>query len=283
MFIDKGFGGQVTFTHEVKPRAPASVSYRYELNRVQASDTYFCVNYGVCDTLTIGALRSHQSLSPATLTGFIDRSDAPFSPTKGYVARLDYEHASALTLSDFRYNRLFFDAAVYGHRSGTQNVYSAHLRFGVVHAISSGPENGVLHPRKRFYAGGANSVRGYAENQLGPRILTIDDSTLVRGATSVGGGVCGLTVETVKFCDPNSPLLRSSDFLPQPLGGTSLLEGSVEYRVPLPLGETCSDTSRSPASSTVASSGLATSKDFNRSAASSRDRARSRLAWGQAI
>jgi outer membrane protein insertion porin family len=238
VFIDHGYGGQATFTHQIKPRAPASVNYRYELNRVQASDTYFCVNYGVCDTLTIGALRSHQSLSPATLTGFVDRSDAPFSPTKGYVARLDFEHASALTLSDFRYNRLFFDAAVYGHRSGTRNVYSAHLRLGVVRAISSGPEGGVLHPRKRFYAGGANSVRGYSENQLGPRILTIDDSTLVRGAASIGGGICAPTVDAVQFCDPNSPKLTNGDFLPQPLGGTSLLEGSIEYRVPLPLGET---------------------------------------------
>lgn len=238
VFIDRGFGGQVTFTHQIKPRAPVSINYRYELNRVQASDTYFCVNYGVCDTLTIGSLRSHQSLSPLTLTGFVDRSDAPFSPTKGYVARLDFEHASAYTLSDFRYNRLFFDAAAYGHRSGSSSVYSAHIRFGLVRAISSGPEGGVLHPRKRFYAGGANSVRGYAENQLGPRILTIDDSTLLRGAASVGGGICTPTVEGVQFCDPNSPKLSNSDFVPQPLGGTSLLEGSVEYRVPLPLGET---------------------------------------------
>ena len=83
---------------------------------------YFCVNFGVCDTLTIGTLRSHQSLSPLTLTGFIDRSDAPFSPTKGYVARVDFEHASAFTLSDYRYNRAFFDAAVYGHRAARSNV-----------------------------------------------------------------------------------------------------------------------------------------------------------------
>ena len=167
VFIDHGYGGQVTFTHEVAIRAPASMNYRYEINRVEASDVYFCVNYGVCDTLTIGTLRSHQSLSPLTLTGFIDRSDAPFSPTKGYVARLDFEHASAFTLSDYRYNRLFFDAAVYGHRSGTRNVYSAHLRVGLVRAISPGPESGVLHPRKRFYAGGANSVRGLRRESAG--------------------------------------------------------------------------------------------------------------------
>jgi len=235
VFVDQGYGAQGTLTHELTTRAPLSLSYRYELNHVQASDVFFCVTYGICDGVTIGALRSHQSLSPLTLTGFIDRSDLPFSPTKGYIARVDIEHASGLTLSDYRYNRVFIDAAAYGHRSRTENVYSAHLRFGFVRALSSGTDGGVLHPRKRFYAGGANSVRGYGENQLGPRILTIDDSTLVKGAASVAGGTCALTMEAVKFCDPNSPKLRTIDFVPQPLGGTSLLEGSVEYRIPLNL------------------------------------------------
>jgi hypothetical protein len=40
----------------------------------------------------------------------------------------------------------------------------------------------------------------------------------------------------VKYCDPNSPKLTRANFIAQPLGGTSLIEGSVEYRVPLPLG-----------------------------------------------
>jgi outer membrane protein assembly factor BamA len=236
VFIDQGFGGTTTLTHQLAVRAPLSINYRYEVNRVQASDVYFCVNFGVCDSLTIGTLRSHQALSPLTLTGFIDRSDIPFSPTKGYVARLDFEHASAYTASDYRYNRFFLDAAAYGHRSRTKNVYSAHLRVGWVRPVNSGADIGLLHPRKRFYAGGANSVRGYAENQLGPRILTIDDSTLVKGATSLAGGTCALTPDAVKFCDPNSPKLTRGNFVPQPLGGTSLIEGSVEYRTPLPLG-----------------------------------------------
>jgi len=236
VFIDRGFGGQATFTHQVRVRAPISLNYRYELNKVEASDVYFCVNFGVCDTVTINTLRSHQSLSPLTLTGFVDRSDLPFSPTKGYVARVDLESASALTLSDYRYNRIFVDAAAYGHQSGTQRVYSGHIRLGWVRALSTGIDSGVLHPRKRFYAGGANSVRGYNESQLGPRILTIDDTTLVSKATSLPGGKCGFTQATVKFCDPNSVKLSNSDFLPQPIGGTSLIEGSVEYRFPLPLG-----------------------------------------------
>ena len=236
VFIDRGYGAQATFTHVLRIRAPASLNYHYELNRVDASDVYFCVNFGVCDQSTIGALRSHQSLSPLTLTGFIDRSDIPFSPTKGYVARLDFEHASAYTASDYRYNRAFFDAAIYGHKSGTQRVYSAHLRLGWVRALGTSTDSGVLHPRKRFYAGGANSVRGYAENQLGPRILTIDASRLDT-TSGIDGGRCAATVTGVQFCDPNSPKVTAVDFVPQPLGGTSLIEGSVEYRVPLPLGE----------------------------------------------
>jgi outer membrane protein insertion porin family len=238
VFIDRGYGGQATYTHTVRPRAPVSLNYRYELNRVDASDVYFCVNFGVCDTPTINALRARQSLSPITLTGFIDRSDLPFSPTKGYVARLDVETASGLTMSDYRYNRVFFDGAAYSHRSGTKNIYSAHLRFGFVRALSPGGDRGILHPRKRFYAGGANSVRGYGESQLGPRILTIDAGDLdTTAASSLPGGVCRPTFEAVKYCNPAAPGIGRNAFLPQPLGGTSLLEGSVEYRIPIPITE----------------------------------------------
>ena len=236
--IDRGFGGQATVTHQLRIRAPLSLTYRYEQNIVEASDVYFCVNYGVCDAPTIASLRSHQSLSPVALTGFIDRSDQPFSPTKGYVMRIDVEHASTYTFSDYRYNRFVVDAAMYGHKSRTRHVFSAHVRAGFVRALATGIESGVLHPRKRFYAGGANSVRGYAENQLGPRILTIpNDTALLNATTSLPGGVCALTLEGVKFCNPNAPSLSTNDFTPQALGGTSLLEGSVEYRFSLQRGE----------------------------------------------
>lgn len=241
VFIDKGYGAQATFTNEVAVRTPVSINYRYELNRVEASDVYFCVNYGVCDTLTIGTLRSHQSLSPLTLTGYVDHTDVPFSPTSGYVVRLELEHASQLTASDYRYNRVFVDAAAYSGRRRTRHVLSEHIRAGWVAALESGDVAGVLQPRKRFYAGGANSVRGYGENQLGPRILTIDGGTLLGGATTIGGGTCALTIEAVKFCDPNSPKLSRNNFNAQPLGGGTLLEASVEYRFPMPGGDRVRD------------------------------------------
>lgn len=227
IFIDRGYGGAVALTNQVRVRAPLSVTYRYELNRVDAGDVYFCINFGVCESVTIDALRAHQRLSPLSLGGFIDRSDDPLDPTRGYQARADIEHASSMTLSDFGYTRGFMDIAAYNHR-GYSAVYGAHFRLGIVRDAGRGGD--VFHPRKLFYAGGATSVRGYGTNQLGPRVLTIGPEKLM------AIGCTDANFETT--CDPNTVLndtlrLNDSDFKPQPLGGTSLLEASIEYRVPI--------------------------------------------------
>ena len=233
VYIDRGYGGEMAFTRTLAPRATASAAYRFEITRVEASDVYFCVNYGVCDNPTVSSLRLHQKLNPLQFSASIDRSDIPFSPTKGFIARIDLEHASGVTFSDYRYNRAFAEASAYTHfrypsRDPRSQVLAGHVRFGFVRALASA-QTGIelLHPRKRFYAGGSHSVRGYDENQLGPRILTIPKDTLARLAG------CDTTSEaSIRLCNPNSSALQTKDFTPRPVGGTSLLEGSVEFRVP---------------------------------------------------
>lgn len=227
IYIDKGYGASLSFTRNVTARSPLSLVYRYELTQVNAGDVYFCVNYGVCELATIGLLRDRKALSPLALDYFMDRTDVTLNPTNGYTARADFEHASKYTLSDFRYNRATADGTIYrplGHA-----VIAGHLRGGWVRSLSSAGTPGfdgldnVLHPRKRFYAGGANSVRGYGENQLGPRILTVDPAKLIAtGCTtaSIANGTC----------DPST--VNVNDFTALPTGGTTLIEGSVEYRFP---------------------------------------------------
>jgi outer membrane protein assembly factor BamA len=109
--------------------------------------------------------------------------------------------------------------------------------------MTSSTGDTVLHPRTRFYAGGAMSVRGYGENQLGPRVLTISEDSL-RGVhtKSLPGGVvdtleisrCPLSVPIAK-CNPNLKDLGNGTFIPRPTGGTSLIEGSLELRIPTPV------------------------------------------------
>jgi outer membrane protein assembly factor BamA len=236
IYVDRGYGANATFTRQLSDRAPASLTYQYEVTRVEAGDVYFCVNYGVCDTTTIRTLRGHQNLSPLIFSAFVDRSDQPFTPTRGYVARIDLEHASRYTLSDYRYNRAFLDAAAYWHPSLRKEVLATHLRLGIVRPMASAGGDTVLHPRKRFYAGGAMSVRGYGENQLGPRVLTISSTTL-RGMRVIAPGdtewtLCAPRIP-ITACNPNSDSLGNGNFIPRPTGGTSLVEGSVELRFPL--------------------------------------------------
>ncbi|QJR34161.1 BamA/OMP85 family outer membrane protein [Gemmatimonas groenlandica] len=247
VFVDRGYGASATFTRELGIRMPASATYRFEISSVEAGDVYFCVNYGVCDGSTIQALRGQQRLSPAAVTVSTDRSDAPLSPTRGVRFRAEAEHASALTASDFRYNRATADIAVYRPLPFRRIVAALHLRAGWVQPISgtaaavglpgaaSGAEFAeILHPRKRFYAGGAQSVRGFGENQLGPRVLTIAPDVL-RGRTVTDGDTtfqCAPSTP-ITSCSVNAASLRDSDFQVRPLGGTTLLEGSVELRVPV--------------------------------------------------
>lgn len=232
VYIDRGYGGQLAFTRTLAPRATASSAYKFEITRVEASDVYFCVNYGVCDDATIATLRRHQRLNPFAISGSIDRSDIPFSPTKGYIARVDLEHASGVTLSDYRFNRAFAEASAYTHfrypsRDPRAQVLAGHLRLGFVRALGHASGIEVLHPGKRFYAGGANSVRGYGENQLGPRILTIAPERLAERG-------CDISFAAVADCAAvNDDSLLKEHFTPRPVGGTSLLEGSVEFRYPI--------------------------------------------------
>jgi outer membrane protein insertion porin family len=232
--IDEGFGAELSATRRFDYRTPASVSYRYELVSVEAGDLYFCVSYAICDLPTIDALQERHRLSPAGLSFFSDQADHPIAPTTGYRLRLDMEHASAATMSDFRYNRVSASATGYHaldlHR---RRVLAGRLRAGwagplggTAAAVGIADEwDDLLHPRKRFYAGGARSVRGYRENQLGPRVLTVSPQALVDEA-----GCSAVSIADAS-CDPNEAPL--DEFTPRPAGGRSVIEASVEYRFPL--------------------------------------------------
>ncbi len=238
IYVDRGSGTSLTFTRLLTERAPASANYRFEISKVDAGDVYFCINYGVCDQPTLIALRQNQRLSPLIVTSSIDRANDPFSPNRGFRGNASLEHASAFTFSDFRYNRATADAAAF-YQVRKRGALAAHLRAGWVNALGSTGQavgvdaaigGGILHPRKRFYAGGSHSVRGFGENQLGPRVLTIPLEVLQSHDSLNAGCTSGVAVIN---CDPNAAKLEDRDFEPRPLGGNIVLEGSVEARFPV--------------------------------------------------
>ena len=236
--IERGHGASLAFTRDFGPRTNSTLGYAYERTWIDASNVYFCVSFGICLATTIDAMSGGNVLSPLASVTQFDVSNDPFTPDRGYRARVDLEHASALTASDFRYNRVELTGSSY-HSMSRTTVLAFRARLGWVRALRGTnqalglpveDQGLVVHPRKRFYAGGSQSVRGFGERQLGPRVLTVSPTALTDTALA---SPCTTAQLADGSCDPNIAGLGSTAFIPQPLGGNAVAEASVEYRFPL--------------------------------------------------
>jgi outer membrane protein assembly factor BamA len=239
--VDEDAGATLGIVRELAPRTPVGLNYRIETTRVQGGAVYFCASYGICDASTAQALSRAQRLAPIGVSAWIDRADDLEVPTRGYTGVIDAEHASSTTGSTFAHDRISADASFYhalGDVPDSPNdptlpmVFALHGRAGWVRPLASdrarlgvaGDGPGILHPRARFYAGGMQSVRGFAENELGPRVLQ------ARRASLLAVGCTDATIAAGN-CDPSA--VPSDQLFPRPTGGSSVLEANAELRVPL--------------------------------------------------
>lgn len=236
--IDRGLGITAAITQRFGTQSNSTLGYTFESTEVDASDVYFCVNFGVCVTGTIDVLDDRHTLAPLASVTQLDVTNDPFTPDRGYRARIDAEHASRLTVSDFRYNRIELTGSAY-RRLTRRSVLAARVRLGWVDPIGGTSaalgvpgqvEARLVHPRKRFYAGGSQSVRGFGERQLGPRVLTVSPAALTDTALA---SPCTEAQLQDRSCNPNLAGLKADAFQPQPLGGTGMAEASVEWRFEL--------------------------------------------------
>jgi outer membrane protein insertion porin family/translocation and assembly module TamA len=221
LFVRASTGGELAFTHRFTPRMSLTASVRPELTSFgpQSADIYFCLNFGFCDPEDIDVLEEQRWLSPVAVLWALDRTDDRFSATRGYYLAFELEHAGPIAGSDYRYYRATLDGAAFKRLTST-TVLATHLRVGSIEALNSqtfgsaGATDKVVHPRKRFFAGGAESVRGFGSNLLGPTVLVVDaddDCPNLDLNTCVDG-------------------LSARAFDQRPAGGNAVIEGSIELR-----------------------------------------------------
>lgn len=234
IFVRRAFGANLAVTRSLGRRTNATLSYRPQIAELLAAEVFFCTSFLVCQPGDIDELQAPNWLAPLGVQLARDRTDDPLSPSRGYTALLGLEHASALTGSDFEYNRAIAEVTGYWEIDDGW-VLAGKVRPGWVEPRPFGglsEEAGdisVVHPQKRFYAGGASSVRGFAQSQLGPRVLTTRVERLV--APDGDAPVCAPEEVNALSCDAGP--LGDGAFDARPIGGSTALEGTVELRVPL--------------------------------------------------
>jgi outer membrane protein assembly factor BamA len=238
VFVRTAVGVNVGLVRSLGRATPLSLTYRPQLSTLDAAEVFFCSSFLACDPSDIDILQGANWLAPVGTNLSTDQTDNLLNPRAGYRFSVDLEHASRWTGSNFQYNRALADGSVYrGLGAGTAG--GARLRLGWVRPGTfedlTRAAEGVVHPQRRFFSGGSSSVRGYGQNRLGPKVLTVDVDDLLLPTTVDGVIVpAPCTVQEVNSlsCDA-SPLANSEVFSPQPTGGTRLLEGNLEVRFPL--------------------------------------------------
>ncbi|MGD8279032.1 MAG: BamA/TamA family outer membrane protein [Gemmatimonadota bacterium] len=234
VFRRQGGGGSITFSRTLGSTGSFTIGYRPELTQIQApdGDFIFCAGFTACGPGEISALSQKHWLSPLTFSISRDRSNSIFTPTRGYSVRLDAELASRATGSDFGYSRIAAEYIDY-HTFTTGLVGAVRLKPGIALALTSENTLGV-HPQKRFFAGGANSVRGFAQYRLGPKLLIVDALDALARPVADGGAGCDALSINDGTCDARDLAARDPGrFQVQPVGGAVAFEGNVELRFPV--------------------------------------------------
>ncbi|HET9703680.1 MAG TPA: translocation/assembly module TamB domain-containing protein [Vicinamibacterales bacterium] len=125
--------------------------YRFERNRTYDPEPG-------SDPFPLDFITNLASLSVATV---LDRRDDPINPKGGTFSSVSYEHAALRLGSDVSNRKFLVQQYVFVPLG--QLVLASRLQAGLAWGRD------VLLPSDRFQAGGANTVRGYGEDSLGPR------------------------------------------------------------------------------------------------------------------
>lgn len=228
IFVRNARGGFINLARSLGVGESFSIGYRPELTELSVGgDLVFCINFVACGADEIKVLREPHWLSPIAVSYKRDRANSIFAPTSGYGLRFDGEYAARAVGSDFAYSRVIVEVTDY-QELVRGVVLATRIRPGWARALGE-PGSGLgLHPQKRFFGGGPNSVRGFAQFRMGPKLLTVNATEfLLRTATctpeQINNGACD--VSQVAKDQP-------SEFEARPAGGAAILEGNIELRLP---------------------------------------------------
>jgi len=172
-------------------------------------------------------------ISSVTLELTQDTRDNIYNPVRGYILNGSIENAGGICLGDKNFLKGTATAAYY-HTFFEKIVLELKVRGGLANAYGSSDEVPIY---ERFFAGGANTIRGYKERRVGPRDPGSDEPI---GGEAIGVGNAEITFPVYEkvlkgavFYDVGNVWRRAEDWL---VGGDYKHGIGLGIRVKTPLG-----------------------------------------------
>ncbi len=236
IFVRRGFGVEVGLSRALGANSFMNVRFHPQLNQLDAAEVTLCATFLACSPEDVEVLSGTRWLSPVALSLNRDATDDIFNPTSGFRALVDIEWADAVTGSDYSYLRAFADGSLY-RSIDPRTVVAMRVRTGNISpggfvgqlSGGDGEASEIVPSEKRFYGGGANSLRGFAQSSLGPRSLSIPVEELLRRRGPSDDPACSPAAVRDLTCD-GAPLAGSELYQLRPIGGLATVEASAELR-----------------------------------------------------
>jgi outer membrane protein assembly factor BamA len=219
-------GGQFSATRNVGVGMPFRVGYTFEVGRTLAEPAVLCAQFSRCDQTSQADVQKRLRLAVASASLQRVRTDNPVEPTRGYVVAGEVRGSGSGIGSDpsLQFLKGTADGAWY-HKLQSRIVFAGRLRGGIIGGGTSRDTAAKLPPpQERLYAGGATSVRGFQQNELGPLVYLVNrgdvDSIPLGHAPGMSDTSYALVAKS------GAPAFRSI-----PVGGNLLLVVNAELRV----------------------------------------------------
>ncbi|MDA8078307.1 MAG: outer membrane protein assembly factor BamA [Nitrospiraceae bacterium] len=196
--------------------------FSYEFSIVRTADVKPSVILTREDTGTIAI----SGIKPALV---YDTRDNALDPRRGTFAEASLKIASLVFLSEANFAKAEFHAARF-HALSSRITLALALRGGVAYGIGKTEQLPIV---ERFFLGGRTSVRGYAQDSLGPRG---SDGNPTGGNAFFAGSVefrtnIGRGVGLVPFFDMGNVWVKAGDINPKDLKFTTGM--GLRYNTPV--------------------------------------------------
>lgn len=181
-YTRKEVGVNAAVTINARRNIPVIIGYTFTVGQTTAEPAVLCGALAVCDSADQQLLTSKRPFGALTVTGARIQVNSLLDPTAGGTATLGLMYASRFLGSDslYEFTRGEIQVARY-YSLGRRGVFAWRVRAGAIFPagrVNVGNESvEFVPPDQRFYGGGPNSVRGYARNEMGPRVYVTRDST----------------------------------------------------------------------------------------------------------